>query len=105
MNRSRGRVNRRQFVQGVGTAGLGLLAGCGRLPGQAAAPAPHRIGWLSGATGTQPATQTQMAAFNDALQQLGYVEGQNLIIEYRWGQGSNAGLAPLGAELVQRGVQ
>ena len=26
------RLSRRQFVQGAGVAGLGLLAGCGRLP-------------------------------------------------------------------------
>ena len=38
--------SRRRFVQGVGVAGLGLLAGCGRLPGQAGPPPPpevHRI--------------------------------------------------------------
>jgi len=28
------RWSRRQFVRGVGVAGAGLLAGCGRLPGQ-----------------------------------------------------------------------
>ena len=40
--RSRGpilRPTRRQFVWGVGVAGLGLLAGCGRLPRQAQEPA------------------------------------------------------------------
>jgi hypothetical protein len=38
---------RRQFVQGVGVAGLGLLAGCGRLPGRAQQPARiARVGYL-----------------------------------------------------------
>jgi hypothetical protein len=36
----RGRLSRRAFVGGVGTAGLGLLAGCGRWPWQAPAAAP-----------------------------------------------------------------
>jgi hypothetical protein len=31
-------LSRRQFVQSAGVAGLGLLAGCGRLPGQAPPP-------------------------------------------------------------------
>jgi len=31
--------SRRQFVRGVGVAGLGLVAGCGRLPWQAQPPA------------------------------------------------------------------
>ena len=39
-------VSRRRFVQGAGVMGLGLLAGCGRLPGQAQAPVVHRIGYL-----------------------------------------------------------
>jgi len=35
--------SRRQFVQGAGVAGLGLLAGCGRLPWQARwRNSPHR---------------------------------------------------------------
>ena len=41
-------LSRRRFVQGAGVAGLGLLAGCGQLPGQVQAPAkaPH-IGVLT----------------------------------------------------------
>jgi hypothetical protein len=38
-------VSRRRFVQGASLAGLGLLAGCGRWPGQAAVPV-WRIGYL-----------------------------------------------------------
>ena len=40
-------LSRRQFVLGAGAAGLGLLAGCGRLPWQAQPPAKvPRIGLL-----------------------------------------------------------
>jgi putative ABC transport system substrate-binding protein len=73
-------VSRRQFVQGVGVAGLGLLAGCGRLPGQAPPPAQvHRIAYL---TNTSPGTNPElMVAFRQGMRDLGYVEGQNLLID------------------------
>src|SRR5262245_7928622 len=45
-------VSRRRFVQGVGVAGLGLLAGCGTLPGQTQPPVKVlRIGWLGPSSG------------------------------------------------------
>src|SRR5437764_1207323 len=52
MERRGNRLSRRGFVAGAGGAGLGLLAGCGRLPGQAEAPPAaarvSRLGFLSG---------------------------------------------------------
>jgi putative ABC transport system substrate-binding protein len=55
----------------------------------------HRIGYISSGTGPVASTET----FRQALRELGYVEGQNLIIEYRWvGRGDRA--AALTAELV-----
>src|SRR6185436_14696917 len=78
------RLSRRAFV--VGAAGVGLLAGCGRLPGQAE-PAPTRtprVGYL--AFGERNRFDDQ---FRRGLLDLGYVEGQNIIIEYRFVQGSS----------------
>ena len=50
------RPSRRQFVQGVGVVGLGLLAGCGRPPGQAQPPAKvARIGFLTSGFSDDPA--------------------------------------------------
>jgi hypothetical protein len=44
----RGRsLSRRQLLHGAGLVGLGLLAGCGRLPGQAAPARVPRIGFLA----------------------------------------------------------
>jgi putative tryptophan/tyrosine transport system substrate-binding protein len=40
-------------------------------------------------------------AFRQGLRELGYAEGQNLIVEYRWGEGDTARLPALAAELVQ----
>jgi putative ABC transport system substrate-binding protein len=76
------------------------MAGCGRLPGQAPPPTAvriHRLGFLSGGNA---ATQAQMLAhFRQALADLGYVEGRNLAIEYRWGDGNDDRLAEPAVEL------
>jgi hypothetical protein len=67
------RVARRWFVQGVGVVGLGLLAGCGRLPGQAPAPTPmRRIGYLVG----DPADAHGYAVFREGLVEQGLIEAK-----------------------------
>jgi putative ABC transport system substrate-binding protein len=73
------RPSRRQFVQSVGAMSLALVAGCGRLPGQVQEP-PRvpRIGILQGEA-------RAYASFLEGLQELGYVEGQNMLIERRYG--------------------
>jgi putative ABC transport system substrate-binding protein len=70
-------VSRRRFVQRAGVAGLGLLAGCGRLPGQAAAPRARvpQVGYL-GPSG--PFAQ----AFEVGLRDYGYLPGQNIAVQY-----------------------
>src|SRR5262249_47806376 len=91
------RWSRRQFVQGVGVAGLGLVAGCGRLPGQAA-PAPARIpriGWL------EPTPVGRLEAFREGLRELGYIEGQNIIVEPRTAAGDDGRLAALAVQLAR----
>ena len=46
----------------------------------------------------------RLEAFRQGLKEVGYVEGQNVAVEYRWAEGQNQRLATLGAELVQRQV-
>ncbi|MGB9041112.1 MAG: hypothetical protein WCC81_01420, partial [Pseudolabrys sp.] len=43
--------------------------------------------WRVGILDTTSAKSANVEAFRNALSQLGYVEGQNLVIEYRSGQG------------------
>jgi putative ABC transport system substrate-binding protein len=56
------------------------------------------IGFLNGATpeGYAP----YVVAFREGLRRAGYVEGQNVAIEYRWAQGQYDRLPALAAELV-----
>jgi putative tryptophan/tyrosine transport system substrate-binding protein len=72
-------VSRRRFVQSASIAGVGLLAGCERLPGQAA-PAPRipRIGHVGG----NPDSVTR-EAFQEGLREHGYVEGESIVVEWR----------------------
>src|SRR5580704_1354149 len=60
------------------------------------------IGFL--ATGSPGPFALTVAAFRQGLGETGYVEGQNLAIEYRWAEGSYDRLPALAAELVSRKV-
>ena len=59
------------------------------------------IGVLSSAT---PSNAANVAAFLQGLAETGYVEGQNVAIEYRWAEGRYDQLLALAAELVKRRV-
>src|SRR4051794_15802761 len=92
-------VSRRRFVQGASMAGLGLgvLAGCGRLPRQEDPPSRvYRVGLLS--PYTLESTATSLDAFVQGLREQGYVEGQNVALEPRYGDGNEERLSALAAE-------
>jgi ABC-type uncharacterized transport system substrate-binding protein len=59
----------------------------------------HRIGYLL-ASSPSSANAARIEAFRQGLRDLGYIEGQNLIIEYRYAEGKVDRLADLAAELV-----
>jgi putative ABC transport system substrate-binding protein len=58
-----------------------------------------RIGYLAPATRAGLAHNTE--AFLQGLRELGYIEGQNIVIEYRWADGKFERLPELAAELVR----
>ena len=59
----------------------------------------HRIGFLSVASSSPMAPRVD--AFRQGLRELGYVEGQNITIEYRWAEGKGERLPGLAAELIR----
>jgi putative ABC transport system substrate-binding protein len=94
-----GLQSRRRFLQtSLALAGAGLLSGCGGLPPQAQPPRKTpRIGHVWSAT----ATPEQSGAFRDQLRDLGYVDGQTIIIEDRVAGGRLEPLPDLVAELAR----
>jgi putative ABC transport system substrate-binding protein len=87
---------RREFIS--------LIAGATTWPlgARAQQPAMPVIGFLNSASPGPFARN--VAAFREALKEAGYIEGQNMAIEYRWGEGQNDRLAALTADLVRRQV-
>ncbi len=100
---ARGHLSRRRCLRiaawlGLGGAGLPLLAGC-EWAAASLKPAVKmaRIGVLS--TGPGP-EMTEFEGLRRGLRELGYVEGQTIAFEYRFGQGKSEVLPQFAAQLV-----
>jgi putative ABC transport system substrate-binding protein len=92
------RCSRRQILQGSLTlAVFSLLSGCER-SGQQVAKV-HRIGFLG--TGSREGRAFMVDGLLQGLRDLGYVEGKNIVIEYRFSDDRNDRLPELAAELVK----
>lgn len=60
-----------------------------------------RIGFLSPSSASFSGMQSRLGGFRQGLRELGYVEDQNIAIEYRWAEGRYENLPRLAAELVR----
>jgi putative ABC transport system substrate-binding protein len=90
-------MKRRDFI-----ALIGGTAVAWPLVARAQRPVMPVVGYLGIAS---PETfASRLRAFRQGLKEAGYVEGQNVAVEYRWAQGQNDRLPPLAAELVRRKV-
>ena len=93
--RSQSGMNRRKFLGTTVAVSVGPLAGRAQSPMKV-----RRIGFLS-ASAPVGESDRQLEAFREGLRQLGYVEGQNIAIEYRWAEGRFERLPSLATELVR----
>jgi ABC-type uncharacterized transport system substrate-binding protein len=83
---------------------LTILVGAMALPliGRAQQPAKvARIGFLGPGPSSTDLTASGIAAFRGGLHDLGYVEGENIVIEFRWAENNFDRLPDLAAELVR----
>jgi putative ABC transport system substrate-binding protein len=85
-------VDRRAFARGA----LALLATTLAADAQQPAKA-SRIGILRSGSAPDPLVE----AFRQGLRELGYAEGRNIVIEYRWAEGRDTRLPDLAADLVR----
>ncbi len=66
---------------------------------------PRRIGFLSSETADSEGGQLARKLIPEALKQRGWIEGGNLVIEWRWANGKIADLPELAADLVRNKVE
>jgi putative ABC transport system substrate-binding protein len=90
-------MRRREFITllGGGAAAWPLAAG-------AQQPAMPIVGFISG--GIEHTSAARLAAFRNGLSEVGFVEGQNVTVEYHWLDGHYEHLVALLADLVRRRV-
>jgi len=96
-----GRPRRRDLLALCAAAFLASgAAGAWSLDARAQKPTKvPRVGWIW--AGRSAGNPTEVAGFRQGLKEFGYIEGQNIVVEYRFGEGRDDRVADLAAELVQ----
>jgi putative tryptophan/tyrosine transport system substrate-binding protein len=90
-------LKRREFVTLLGAAAAWPLTARAQQP----ASTVRRIGFLLPGVARTRVVQAQLEAFRQGLKEYGWVEGQNIIVEYRFAEGKEDSLPAIAAELVR----
>jgi ABC-type uncharacterized transport system substrate-binding protein len=93
-------TNRREFIALLSAGGLLLAVKVRRARAQQ--PAMPLIGFLD--SRSPDATASRLSAFREGLKETGYVEGENVAIDYRSAENQNTRLPELAADLIRRRV-
>ena len=88
-------MRRRQFITILGGAAVWPLAAYAQQPQRI-----PQIGVQMGVAESDPEGQSRIAAFQQGLADLGWADGRNLRVEYRWGAGDADRTRGYAAELV-----
>src|SRR5947207_2025276 len=88
-------MRRRDLILGAAGALAVISPLSAQQPGR-----PRRIGVLMSTAETEPQEQSAVAAFVAALEKLGWAQGRNLEIVYRWGDGDGDRMAANAREMV-----
>ena len=91
-------MRRREFIVTLGGAAVWPLVA------RAQQPAMPVVGFLNAGVLADPVVADRLRAFRQALGEAGYVEGRNVVIEYRWAEGRYDRLPALAAELASQHV-
>ena len=91
-------MKRRDFISFIASATAWPFAAHAQ---QAATPV---VGFINTLNSTDEIVSDLVAAFRQGLKEIGFVEGQNVSVEYRWAQGQYERLPELAADLVRRKV-
>jgi ABC transporter substrate binding protein len=86
-------IRRREFILGLGGAAAWPLIAHAQEPGKL-----YRVGFLWDSPTMLP---DALKAFAQGLRDLGYVEGRNIAIEYRWAEGKSEQIREMADELVR----
>jgi putative ABC transport system substrate-binding protein len=88
-------MNRREFIAVLGSAGAFPLTALGQ-----GSDGERRIGMIFAGGASEPRAQVNAAAFADAFRALGWEQGRNIHIEYRWGGGDLDKIRGFAKELI-----